>query len=111
MCRTLREPGVNIEALFVTEDDGDCWVHLIARPTEAVEAALDASRFRFFTETVLMVRAAHRPGELERIARLLADGGVDVNYVYGSGCDDAAFTVVLGVSDVELARRALGGGD
>jgi len=47
--------------------------------------------------------------QLERIAARLARAKVNINYVYATGVKGADSLVVLGVSDLNRAGRALGG--
>jgi hypothetical protein len=109
LCGTLQRAKVNIDAISVA-DSADCaWVRLIASPTTAAKAALTKARFSFCTQRVLALKAVNRPGELERIAAKLAKVGVNVNYVYGSGAGASPSTLVLSVSNLERASKAVGG--
>lgn len=103
----LRKRGINIEALSVA-DNTDCgWVRVIATPSAKARAALARGRYLVCAQLVLLVRAANRPGELERVARALARAGINVDYVYGSTVPGEVSTLVMGVSDVEDAIEAL----
>jgi hypothetical protein len=108
LCATLREAGVKIEALFVSDDEGCTWVNLLVDGNEAAEKALKAADYHFFTEQVLKVLAADGPGRLEQIAASLAEADVNINYVYGSCSENAPFTLVLHVSDRDKAAEVLG---
>lgn len=114
LCATLRKAKVNIEAISVS-DNTDCgWVRIVATPAPKARAALAKGKYLVCAQRVLVLRAANRPGELERIARHLAKAGVNVNYVYGSaagggtgGTGAKPPALVLGVSDVDRAVEAL----
>ena len=103
LCRDLREAGVNVDALFVTDDTDGTWVHLIATPAGETQHVLTDKGYNFYTEKVLTLRAKNHPGELERIAGQLADSKININYVYGSTANNGAFMLVLHVNDLERA--------
>lgn len=107
LCARLRKAGVNIRAISVN-DNTDCgWVRLIATPPDKARRALEKARYTVCAGQVLTVAAANKPGSLERIASKLARAGVNVNYVYGSTPDGGQSTLVLGVSNLNKAERAL----
>ena len=107
LCAALRDEGVNIEALFATDDDDGTWVNMVATPTDLAERVLGERGYHFFQEIVLTLSGAHRPGELERLSSRLAEAGVNINYVYGAGTE-GRFSLVFNVSDLDKAENALG---
>ncbi len=109
LCGTLRRAKVNIDALFVSDDEECCWVNLVANPTSAADDALKKEGYHFFVERVLTLQGENKPGELERVATKLADAEINVNYIYGSGVTGAWFVVVLHVSDVDRAVKLFEG--
>jgi len=106
LCGVLRAADVNIDALFVCDDAGACWVNLVTSSPAAAETALKESGYSFSTEPVLMVQIGNHPGALERIAQRLAAERVNINYIYGSGAKDSCL-VVLDTSDAGKARAVL----
>jgi hypothetical protein len=108
LCAALAKMDVDVRALFVSEEGKYSWVHLIGHPTSSTEHALNEGGYKFFTEKVLTVRVDDQRGELERIANRLAEAGVNISYIYGSGAQGSEFTLVLNTTDVELAARSLG---
>jgi len=103
----LRRAKVNIEAIAVADSADCCWVRLLASPTAAAKTALTRGRFNFSTQRVLCLKVANRPGELERIASRLAKAGVNIHYVYGSNAKGPTSTLVLAVSDLARAAKAV----
>jgi hypothetical protein len=109
LCKMLRKSKVNIEAISVS-DNTDCgWVRIIATPSAKARAALAKGGYLVCAQLVVTVKAANKPGELERIAGRLAKVGVNISYVYGSCIGDEPSMLVLGVSDVDKAVEALDG--
>jgi len=109
LCHMLRTKGVNIEALFVSNDADVAWVNFVAKPIERAEEALRESQHKFFTETVLTVQVENKSGEIEQIATKLADAKVNINYVYGSGAGGHPSIIVLSVDDPQKAAQAING--
>ncbi|HYM50903.1 MAG TPA: hypothetical protein VET65_10095 [Candidatus Limnocylindrales bacterium] len=101
LVEALSRSGVNIEA--VAEVDG--LVHVLARDTSAVRAALRGSGYTIEEEReVLMLPMPDRPGELGMALRRLADANVNVRFLYLA----TETRVVIGTDDVMKARAALG---
>lgn len=109
LCGVLRRARVNIDAVSIA-DNTDCgWVRLLASPPQKARAALVRAGYTVSAQQVLAVDAPNRPGELARICSRLARSGVNIKYVYGSTPGSDTPTLVLGVSDANLALDALGG--
>jgi len=101
LVQTLSRSGVNIEG--VAEIEGV--VHVLARDPGAARAALRSAGYEIEGELeVLLIPMTDRPGELSMILQRLAEGGVNLRFVY-LGTETR---VVIGVEDVARARQALG---
>lgn len=74
--------GVNIEALTAYGHDGEGTVRLITSDSPTTRRVLDEAALNFEEHTVLAVQLPHRPGELARLTRLLADSGVNIDALY-----------------------------
>lgn len=82
LTETLAAFGVNIEALAAYGHDGEGTVRLITSDTPTTRRVLDEADLHFEEHTVLAVQLPHRPGELARLTRLLADAGVNIDALY-----------------------------
>ena len=107
LCGTLGRARAKIVALFVSDDGGCCWVNLVADPSDVAEQALREAGYHFFTESVLTLTMRDEPDALERVAQVLADNSVNINYVYGSMGSEGASTLVLKVDDQPKAAELL----
>jgi len=105
----LRRAKVNIEAISVV-DTADCGlVRLVTSSNAAAKAALAQAGMCVTQSPVVTLRLRNEPGALAGIAQKLAAAKVNVDYVYGSAAaTGAASRVVLGVSDVAKALKAIG---
>ena len=107
LCADLKQAKVNVDALFVSDDEQGSWVNFVPAAGCNPEQALCDAGYRFLTESVLAVPMVNKPGALESVAIKLADAGVNIEYVYGSSGDMTKFILVLSVDDFELAEKAL----
>lgn len=73
---------VNIEALTAYGKNGEGTVRLITSDSPTTRRVLDEAALNFEEHTVLAVQLPHRPGELARLTRSLADAGVNIDALY-----------------------------
>lgn len=73
---------VNIEALTAYGHNGEGTVRLITSDAPTTRRVLDEAALNFEEHTVLTVLLPHRPGELARLTRMLADAGVNIDALY-----------------------------
>ncbi len=78
----LADAGVNIEALAAWGLDGDGLARLIVDDAEAARRALDDAGLDFDEHRILTSELPNRPGELARVARSLADAGINIDALY-----------------------------
>lgn len=74
--------GVNIEALAAWGMDDEGIVRLITDDTEATRRLLSDAGLAVTEHQVLATFLPHQPGELARVARSLADAGVNIDALY-----------------------------
>jgi len=108
MCRALGNAGINMRALCVAETMDYGVVRLIAdNPKKAVDV-LRNEGFTVAETDVLAVEIPDRPGGLADVLGVLAEAGINVEYLYcfvePSG--DRAIDVMR-VEDVEGAMKVL----
>lgn len=109
LCEVLKRAEVNIEAIFVSDDEDCAWVNFVASPGCDPEPVLMDGGYKFLTERVLTVHMDNQPGALGSIAARLARAGVNIDYVYGSCGEQPSFMLVLSVDDLGRAEKALQG--
>ena len=100
----LGNAGVNIEGMCATTAGGRGTLHLLVEDAGAARSALEGAGFQVEGERdVLVTDIEDRPGETGKLARKLADAGVNVEFAYLATRTRA----VIGADDVEKARSAL----
>ena len=101
---TLGKAGINIQGVcgMVAAGRGD--VHILVEDAAAARRALQAAGITVTAERpVLAVKFEDRPGELGRMARKIAQAGVNTDLLYLT----TDGRVVIGADDLEKARAAL----
>jgi hypothetical protein len=74
--------GVNIDALAAYGHDGEGTVRLIVDDAATTRRVLTEAALQHEEHTVLKAQMPHRPGELARLTRTLADAGVNIEAIY-----------------------------
>ena len=112
IARALQEEQVNILAFSIAEADGFGVVRaLVDKPEKAHQKLTDLGFNVAFTD-VLAVRMRDIPGGLYEIAKILGDGGINIEYSYAYSGKEAA-VLILRVDSIETAVPLLlqGGGE
>ncbi len=107
LCAILKRAKVNILAVSVADNTECSWVRMVVSPTAKAKAALQKAEVNFSTQRVLFLEVPHRPAVLAGIAARLAKARVNINYVYGSNAEGPSSTLVLSVSDLARAAKAV----
>lgn len=112
LTEALAAVGVNIEALAAYGHDGEGTVRLIVDNADATRRALADAALRNEERTVLTARLPHRPGELARLTRSLAEAGVNIDaiYVLNSNADGIEFAISVDQPATALPHLEVTGG-
>jgi hypothetical protein len=95
--------GVNIEALTAYGHNGNGTVRLITSDAPTTRRVLDEASLHFEENTVLAVSLPHRPGELARLTRLLADAGVNIDAMYVLRANSDGIELAMSLDQPETA--------
>ena len=106
VCKVLADEHVNVLALSV---EGGGLLRMVVDNHVHAAGALREHQYAVEQRDVLSVQMSNGPGALEAVARLLADAGVNLDYVYGSAIEEQTMTtIVVGVPDAQRASTAAG---
>jgi len=106
VCRLLSDERVNILALAL-EAAGQ--LRLVVDNHVHAAALLREHHHQVTERDVLLAGVPHAPGSLEPILRLVAEGGVNIEYAYGGAAESGnGASIVLGVEHVQKASAAAG---
>ena len=82
LCNALETEGVNLRAMVTSEASDYGIVRLIADDVEKASQALRNAELPFSTVDVLGVEVSDEPGALGKVAVLLAEKSINVDYAY-----------------------------
>ncbi len=109
LAAALARAKVNIEAISVVDAADVGVVRLVTSSNAKAKAALRRAGMNVVQQPVVIARLPNEPGALAAAAKKLAAAGVNISYLYGSAARAGEpSTVVMGVSDVAQAVKALG---
>ncbi|HWQ58079.1 MAG TPA: ACT domain-containing protein [Clostridia bacterium] len=102
LTRALADGGIDIRALSIADTTDFGILRLLVSDTAKAKRILETQGYAAGITAVTVVAVPDVPGGLARVLTLLADGGVDIEYMYsliGRG-EDKAY-MVFRVSDEE----------
>jgi len=106
----LGEAKVNLEALCLVDSGESGVLRIVSEDPDAVRAVLGKEHDRWTETDVLVLDMSNTPGGFAAVARMLADGGVNILYAYcTAGIDVKRNIAVFKVADLEKARQILAG--
>jgi hypothetical protein len=82
---TLRENNINIEAVCAYGMDGDANFMFITNDNSKAKKLLTDGGYAVEENEVVWWKAGNTPGTLNKATAALAEKGVNINYMYGSG--------------------------
>lgn len=104
----LAERGVNVLAFQSYVEEGESLARFVADDMAAAKQVLRDQRMVFEETDVVVVRLAHRPGELGRAAARLGEKQINIDYSY-SGMEPGSTLglLVFGVDRLSTAATLL----
>jgi len=104
----LAERGVNVLAFQSYVEEGESLCRFVADDMATAKQVLGNLHMIFEETNVVVVRLAHRPGELGRAAAKLGEKRINIDYTYlGLEPDSARALVVFGVDNLNKAAEVL----
>ena len=104
----LGKAGVNIMAIALFTLNNTGRIHFVVSDIEKGKKELEKQKYKVKTGDVLILELKHSPGELGRVTKMLADAGVNIELLYGSGSTYPSAQLIIGVSDLKKAEKVLG---
>jgi hypothetical protein len=99
LTEALAAAGVNIEALAAYAHDGEGTVRLIVNDASAARRVLDEAGLQNRELPVLTAMLPHRPGELARLTRAIADAGVNIDAIYVTRANSGGVELAIALDD------------
>ena len=103
----LARNAVNIRGIATDVGGGKPRVHIITDDDSSARSALKAAQLDFAEHEVIVVSMADRPGELAKITKKLARGGVNINSLFMLASSTPLEEMALTVDRMDEARKIL----
>ena len=106
--KAIADKGVNVvtgSVIGLGESGGFAF---ISNDEGGTRTALREANATFREVEVMPISVADEPGALAKIAKKLADAGVNIELVLPTGMSGNKMTLALGVDKIDAARKAIG---
>lgn len=107
VCSAISDTGVNIKALCAYVEDEKGYFMLLTDDNSKAEQALKSAGFGVSQEEVVAVELENEIGAAKRMAKKLADAGVNLKKCYGSTGNGTMALLIFNSNDNEKALEAL----
>lgn len=107
MAKLFADKGVNIIGIASEVNDASGLVRLAIEGPEENFYILSKAGFSCVESRILSVVLEDKPGQLYKITRLLADGGVNITTVYGTALRNQISRIMIGVDNAKKALEIL----
>jgi hypothetical protein len=106
VCQVIADERINIVAMNLASP---LVVRLVVDNPVHAAAVLREQHYQVEERDVIYTATSNDPGALLRITRLIADAGINVEYLYATALEGQAMaSIVVGVPDAERASSAAG---
>lgn len=106
VCQVIANERINIVAMNLASP---LVVRLVVDNPVHAAAILREQQYQVEERDVIYTATSNDPGALLRITRLIADAGINVEYLYATALEGQAMaSIVVGVPDAERASSAAG---
>lgn len=103
----LKENNVNIFSLSLADTTEYGLLRVIVNnPERARDVLIDAGFSSMITE-VLIIKIPHVAGSLQKILEIIADNGVNIEYMYGLSVEADGASIVMKTNDLVSACKVL----
>lgn len=106
LCGALIEAKISIRAMTVLDTVDIGTMRMIVDDVQRAKEALKGSAAAYVEVPLLTLEIPNSTGAFAKIARTMADAGVNIEYVYATALPEAKYTLgVFRVSDLETALK------
>ena len=106
--KAIADKGVNVVTGAVLSIGDSGGFAFISNDETSTRTALRDSGYKFREVEVMPISVSDEPGSLAKIAKKLADAGVNVEVILPTGMSGNKMTLALGVDKIDAARKAIG---
>jgi hypothetical protein len=106
--KAIADKGVNVLSGSVIGIGDSGGFAFITNDEAGTRTALRDANYKFREVEVMPISVSDEPGSLAKIAKKLADAGVNVEVLLPTGMSGNKMTLALGVDKIDAARKAIG---
>jgi hypothetical protein len=103
----LSTAAVNIRAIASESRRDASFLRVVTGDVATTEKALTNAGLKYELNEILNLELLDRPGELAKVSRRLARGGINVHSIYILGSKNGRTEIALVVDDLEKAKASL----
>jgi len=103
----IADAKVNITAICAYEMAKNAYFMLATDSAAKARKALAFLRIGIEIEDVIVVEMPNKVGELKKVAKRIADAGINIDYMYGTAAAGKSSTCVFKTSDDRKAIRVI----
>ncbi len=103
VARILKEQNINLQGFSTTEARDYGILRLVVSDTQKARESLKAAGFTTHVAEVICVEVKDEPGQLLKILEILADSGINIDYIYVI----AQTRIVMSVKDIQKTEKVL----
>jgi len=103
----IAKAKVNITAICAYEMAKNAYFMLTADSAARARKCLAFLKIGLEEEEVVVVEMPNKAGELQKVAKKIADAGINIDYMYGTAAAGKSSTCVFKTSDDKKAIRAI----
>ncbi len=108
LCRVIEERSKNLLAVCAIDTVEEAVLRLVPERGEEAKRALGERGFRVIETKVLIAELENRPGATGRVAALLGNNGINIDYLYASAHPEMEKAIcVFRIQDPERGKRVL----
>jgi len=106
VAEALAANGINIVAI-ASERTRKPMIKIVTNDEQSTQSALSNGKFKFEEHELIVLELSDSPGELVKIARKLANRGLNVESIHILGRQDEYTRIGIVVDNIEKAKDAL----
>lgn len=103
----LAEGGVNLTTVSIEKYEGDAYIRLLTPDNEACAHELMKADMQYHTRPVLVAEVEDRPGQWAKIAKKLAEAGLEIESSYLLSRDGYKMKFVFAVDNPKKGEEIL----
>lgn len=103
----LAKAKVNISAICAYAWDDTAYFDMTIDSNSKAKKALKDLKLEFEEEDVIAVEMPNRVGELDKVAKTIADAGINIGYMYATTSTGKTSTCLLSTSDNKKALKLI----